>query len=48
MDDIRIGEYSAANRQAVIDLVLGIQREEFGLPITLKDQQDLMDIEGFL
>lgn len=47
MDDIRISEYSAANRQAVIDMVLGIQREEFGLPITLKDQPDLEDIEGF-
>jgi GNAT superfamily N-acetyltransferase len=28
-------------------LILSIQRDEFGLPITLADQPDLLDIEGF-
>ncbi|MES2807939.1 MAG: GNAT family N-acetyltransferase [Bacteroidota bacterium] len=30
----------------VIDIVLGIQQGEFGLPITLDDQPDLRDIEA--
>jgi GNAT superfamily N-acetyltransferase len=47
VDHIQIVEYSAAHRQEVIDMVLGIQREEFGLPITIKDQPDLEDIERF-
>lgn len=29
----------------IIDIVLTIQRVEFGLPITLKEQPDLLDIE---
>ena len=47
VDNIQIGEYSAAHRQEVIDMVLGIQREEFELPITIEDQPDLSDIESF-
>lgn len=47
MDNIQIGEYSAAHRHQVIDMVLGIQREEFGLPITIQDQPDLSDISSF-
>lgn len=30
----------------IIDIVLGIQKGEFGLPITLEDQPDLQDIEA--
>ena len=32
---------------AVGQLINGIQREEFGIPITLQDQPDLADIDGF-
>ena len=28
-------------------LILGIQTEEFGVPITLEDQPDLLDVENF-
>ena len=28
-------------------LIVGIQRDEFGVPITLEDQPDLQDIPGF-
>jgi GNAT superfamily N-acetyltransferase len=34
-------------RQPVIELVLSIQRGEFGLPITLADQPDLDDVGAF-
>ncbi len=47
MDNVQIGEYSAVHHQGVIDMVLGIQREEFGLPITIRDQPDLSDIDSF-
>jgi N-acetylglutamate synthase-like GNAT family acetyltransferase len=44
---IRIDRFGPADRQAVIDLILPIQREEFGIPITAGDQPDLRDIPGF-
>ena len=47
VDNIQIGEYSAVHRQEIIDMVLGIQREEFKLPITIQDQPDLSDIGSF-
>ncbi len=39
---------SLSNRDVkqIVDLVLPIQQEEFGIDITLADQPDLMDIEG--
>lgn len=38
----------AANHQAgVIELILSIQQVEFGVPITLENQPDLLDIPGF-
>ncbi len=35
------------DRGALIDLVLPIQQIEFGLPIALEDQPDLLDIEKY-
>ena len=43
----RIEPYAPTRRDEVAGLILGIQRGEFGLPITLADQPDLMDIPGF-
>ena len=37
---------SNGHSQQVIDLILPIQQIEFNVPITLKDQPDLLDIEG--
>ena len=44
---IRIIPYEAAHKAAVIDLVISIQRGEFGIAITAEEQPDLMDIPGF-
>ncbi len=33
--------------QESLDLILGIQRNEFHIPITAEDQPDLIDIQGF-
>jgi GNAT superfamily N-acetyltransferase len=43
---ISIESWAASDRQAVIDLVLDIQRGEFGVPITVADQPDLADVAG--
>lgn len=42
-----IAEYSDKFRQPVLDLILNIQRGEFGMRITAQDQPDLADIESF-
>ena len=42
---IRPFERSDANELA--DLVLGIQQNEFGIPISLADQPDLCDVAGY-
>jgi ribosomal protein S18 acetylase RimI-like enzyme len=39
--------FTPADRERVIALVLGIQRGEFGVPITLEDQPDLADVPRF-
>ena len=44
---IHIKPYTAPYQQPVIDLILGIQQGEFGVPITLLDQPDLLTIETF-
>jgi len=36
-----------ADTDAIADLIVSIQREEFGLPITRDDQPDLTDIDGY-
>ena len=44
---IRIVAFSADRRAAVVNLVLPIQQSEFGIPVTLDDQPDLLDIPAF-
>lgn len=39
--------FAASHQQGVIDLIVGIQRNEFGLAITAADQPDLADISGY-
>lgn len=39
--------FSPAYATGVTGLILPIQREEFGVPITLDDQPDLLDVPGF-
>jgi N-acetylglutamate synthase-like GNAT family acetyltransferase len=45
--EIRIVPYTDDWKQPVIDLVISIQRGEFGIAITAQEQPDLMDIPGF-
>src|SRR4051812_32024650 len=47
MNSISIKPYDDACRQQVIDHIVHIQREEFGVPITLAEQPDLQNIPGF-
>ena len=44
---LHVAPYRDAAGPEVIDLILNIQRGEFGLPITAADQPDLADIPGF-
>ena len=44
---IEIVPYSAEHQAGVIDVILQIQRSEFGFDITLQDQPDLLDIPSF-
>lgn len=46
-NSIIIQAYQVNHRQAVIDLVVNIQQNEFQVPVTLADQPDLIDISGF-
>jgi len=39
--------FDACHQQGVIDTILPIQREEFGVDVTLEDQPDLLDIPGY-
>jgi N-acetylglutamate synthase-like GNAT family acetyltransferase len=45
--EITINPYAHADRDGVADLIVNIQRGEFGIPITYDDQPDLKDIPGF-
>lgn len=47
MENVRIEEYSGAHQEEVSNLIISIQRDEFGIPITLDDQPDLKVIENF-
>jgi N-acetylglutamate synthase-like GNAT family acetyltransferase len=47
MENVRIKVYSEEYQESVIELILGIQRGEFGVPITLEQQPDLNDIGNF-
>jgi GNAT superfamily N-acetyltransferase len=42
-----IEPYAPSHRAGVVALILPIQTLEFGIPVTLEDQPDLSDIEGF-
>jgi GNAT superfamily N-acetyltransferase len=44
---IRIVEYAEEHRDGVISLILPIQQQEFGVPVTLADQPDLLDVPGY-
>jgi GNAT superfamily N-acetyltransferase len=44
---IEIFPFRAGDHQGVIDLILPIQREEFGIAITAEDQPDLAAIPAF-
>ena len=45
--EIDIRPYQPQDQQGVIDLILNIQQNEFGIPITLDDQPDLRIIPDF-
>jgi hypothetical protein len=44
---IEVVPFSPEHAEGVLSLILPIQREEFGVPITAEDQPDLRDIPGF-
>ena len=44
---MKIQVYNKKYQQQVIDLILDIQQNEFHVPVTIKDQPDLLDIENF-
>jgi len=45
--EIQIAPYTDRDRDAVAALIVGIQRGELGVPITLDDQPDLQDVPAF-
>lgn len=47
MTEIRIRNYRSGDEAGIIDVILPIQRQEFGLPITAEDQPDLQSISDF-
>ncbi|HBV96362.1 MAG: GNAT family acetyltransferase [Peptococcaceae bacterium BICA1-7] len=44
---ISVQAYQAKHKEQVISLILKIQRDEFDIPITRKDQPDICSIESF-
>lgn len=46
-DQLQIQSFSLAYADEVCRLILSIQREEFGLPVTLEGQADLLNIPDF-
>ncbi|MEQ1554901.1 MAG: GNAT family N-acetyltransferase [Ferruginibacter sp.] len=44
---MQIQPYSEKYKEDIVSLILDIQNNEFKVPITLKEQQDLLDIEAF-
>lgn len=44
---IEIRPHATSDTEALLALILGIQRGEFGLPINREDQPDLLDVAGF-
>ncbi|HEX8541776.1 MAG TPA: GNAT family N-acetyltransferase [Pseudomonas sp.] len=46
-NNIQISRFEPADQQGVIDVIVPIQREEFGIAITAEDQPDLQAIPDF-
>jgi len=46
-DGVEIAAWTDADRDEVVDFIVGIQQGEFGLPITAADQPDLSHVDGF-
>jgi len=46
-DETKIEPFRAARQTGVIDLILPIQQEEFGVQLTIEDQPDLLTIPAF-
>jgi N-acetylglutamate synthase-like GNAT family acetyltransferase len=44
---VEIAPFSPAHGEMVVDLIVGIQRNEFNIPITIHDQPDLLAIPEF-
>ena len=44
---MKIREYQLADQQGVLDLILPIQQQEFGIAITQEDQPDLCQVRSF-
>lgn len=44
---VQIAPFSPAYADGVVSVILPIQQSEFGIPITLEAQPDLLDITGF-
>lgn len=44
---VHIRAFQSRDAEAVVELILSIQRDEFDLPISIADQPDLDDIESF-
>ena len=47
INTVDIEPYSDSCRYEIAELIIGIQRDEFGIPITLEMQPDLMEISKF-
>lgn len=45
--DICIDRYAPGDENAIVELIVPIQREEFGIAIAAEDQPDLMHIQSF-
>ncbi|PLS14642.1 GNAT family N-acetyltransferase [Bacillus sp. M6-12] len=44
---MEIKKYTSDYQSQVVDLILYIQQEEYGIPVTKEDQPDLFNIESF-
>jgi N-acetylglutamate synthase-like GNAT family acetyltransferase len=47
VSQVEIAPYAEQHAFGVIELILPIQRQEFGVPVTLREQPDLLDIARF-
>jgi N-acetylglutamate synthase-like GNAT family acetyltransferase len=47
VDDTVIVPFDGRHLDGIAELIVPIQRQEFGIPITYEDQPDLKDIAGF-